>query len=156
MNRALRGSLRGLVEAGRRIGLFLLLAGGSAALGFVIAWPLWLFATSQRKAYTVFVLCLIGAGIVTLVARGTMRRRRAARDGGGPLRAALSVFLTILQVVVVLAGIWAEAVFIARGLWLFAVIGFLAWACTVWALGMGRRAAKRRKQPAIPAENRDE
>ena len=156
MNRRLRNSLQGPVEAGRRVALFLLLAGGSAALGFVIAWPLWLFATSERQAYTIFVLCLVGVGIVALVARSVARRRRAARDRGGPRRSALSVLLTTVQVVVVLAGIWAEAAFIARGFVLVSVAGLVVWAAILLALGMGRRAAKRRKRPAIPAENKSE
>jgi hypothetical protein len=156
VNRGLRNSLQGPRDVGRGIALFLLLVGGSAALGFVIAWPLWLFATSARTAYTVFVLCLVGAGIVALVARNVARRRRAARDRGAPRRAALSVLVTIIQVVVVLAGLWAEAAFVVRGFWVMSVAGLLVWGAILWALGMARRAAKRRKQPAIPAENKGE
>ena len=156
MNRAVRRSFGGWIDAVTKVGFFLLLAGGSAALGFAIAWPLWLFATSQRKAYTIFVLCLVGAGTVALVARGVARRRRAARDRGVPRRAAFSAFLAAIQVVVVLAGLWAEAALIARGLWLFSAVGFLLWAAIVWVMGIGRRALKKRKRPAIPAENKDE
>jgi hypothetical protein len=156
VNRRADNPFKGWIAAGRGIGFFLLLAGGSAALGFVIAWPLWLFATSERKAYTVFVLCLLGAGVVALLVRSAARRRRAARDQGGPRRTALSALITFVQVVVVVAGIWGEAVFIARGLWLFSVVGLLAWASIVWALGIGRRAAKTHKQAAVPAENKGE
>jgi hypothetical protein len=156
VNRRVDNPFKGWIAAGRGVGFFLLLAGGSAALGFVIAWPLWLFATSERKAYTVFVLCLLGAGIVALIVRSAARRRRAARDRGGPRRTALSALITLVQVVFAVTGLWAEAVFVARGLWLFAVVGLLAWASIVWALGIGRRAAKRRKQAAVPAENKGE
>ena len=147
---------KGWIAAGRAIGFFLMLAGGSAALGFLIAWPLWLFATSQRGAYTVFVVGLLVAGIAALVVRSATRRRRDARDPGRPRRSALAALLGVVQVLVVLSGLWGEAVLIARGLWLFAIAGVLAWASVVWALGIGRRAAKRRKRAALRAENNGE
>jgi len=147
---------KGWIAAGRGIGFFLLLAGGSAALGFAIAWPLWLFATSQRSAYTVFVLCLLAAGLIALVTRRITRRRRDGTDPGRPRRSAISALLGVLQVLIVLSGLWGEAVLVARGLWLFAIVGLIAWAAIVWALGIGRRAANRRKRAAIPAENSGE
>jgi len=156
VNRGLGNPFQGWINAGRRLGLFLLLAGGSAALGFVIAWPLWLFATSERKAYTIFVLCLLGAAIVALAVRSAARRRRAAHQEGRPGRSALSVILAVVQFVIVLAGLWIESFLIARGLWIFSVLGLLVCASMLWALGVGRRAAKTRKAAALPAENRGE
>jgi hypothetical protein len=152
----MKGLFTGWIEAGRGVGFFLLLAGGSGALGFAIAWPLWLFATSQRTAYTIFVLCLVAAGIGVLAARNGMRRRRAARDRGAPRRSVVAALIAFVQVVVVLAGLWAEAAFIARGFWFFAVVGLPVWASIVWALGIARGALKKRKQAAVPAENKNE
>jgi hypothetical protein len=152
----MRGVFNGWIGAGRGIGFFLLLVAGSGALGFAIAWPLWLFATSQRTAYTVFVLCVVGGGVVALLVRGAARRRRAARDSGGPRRSAFAALLAFVQVVVVLAGLWAEGVFITRGIWVFAIVGLPVWASIVWALGIARRALKARKRGAVPAENKGE
>jgi len=156
VSRSARSLFKGWIQAGRGIGFFVLLVGGCGVLGFAIAWPLWFFATSQHTAYTIFVLCLVAAGIVALAARGAARRRRAARDSGGPRRSALATLLAVVQVVIVLAGLWAEAVLIVRRIWLFAAVALLAWAAVVWALGIARRAAKARKQAAVPAENKGE
>jgi hypothetical protein len=156
VSRGVKGLFSGWIEAGRGVGFFLLLAGGSGVLGFAIAWPLWFFATSQRTAYTIFVLCAAGVGIIVLAARGAARRRRAARDRGAPRGSVAAVLIALVQAVVVLAGLWSEAVFIARRFWPLAVVGLLAWAAIVWALGVARRALKKRKQAAVPAENKDE
>ena len=77
-----RRTLARWFEAGRRIGFLLVLVAGSAALGLLISWPLWFFATSARQAYTITVLVLAGAGVVFLVVRSASRSRGATRDPG--------------------------------------------------------------------------
>ncbi len=67
MKNAFRKTLSRWVEAGRKVGFLLVLVAGSAALGLLISWPLWLFATSARGAYSITVLGLAGAGILYLV-----------------------------------------------------------------------------------------
>ncbi len=136
------------IEAGRRVGFVLLIVAGSAALGFLIAWPLWLFATSDRVAYTWVVIGLAAAGAVFLAVRAVIRRR-----GTGPRHAALSGFLTTLSVIVACVGLYSTLVLAVRRLWILALADLALWAGLWWLLGRARAAAKGRKEPRVPAEN---
>jgi hypothetical protein len=152
----LRKGLESWLEAGRKIGILVLLLAGSCALGFAIAWPLWLFATSQREAFTIFALLLAGSGISALAIRAALKRRTAIRDPGKPRRTALSVLLTILLTLFAFGGAYVEAALLFRGLWILGILGLLLWAGVLWALGFARRLAKGHKERPIPAENRGE
>ena len=144
------------LEAARSVGFFFLLVLGSGAFGLAIAWPLWLFATSQSKLFTVFVVCLAGGGFIALVARAIVRRQRSRRDPGRPLRSLLSVLLTLMLVVIAPAGAYLSAVLLYRGLLVLALPAVLIWAGLLWFLGLLRRKTKARKDGAQPAENRGE
>jgi hypothetical protein len=148
-----RKTLARWLEVGRKIGFLVALVAASAALGFVISWPLWLFATSARRAYTITVLALAGAGIIFLVFRAIRRSRRATRDPGRPRRTPLSVILTFLMVVVGLAGAYLGAALLARGLLVIAAADIVVWAALLWVLGRARSAAKNPKVRTLPAEN---
>jgi MFS family permease len=153
---SVRKTLERWLETVRKIGFLILLLAGSAAFGFAIAWPLWLFATSQRQAYTIFAFCLAGGGLLALAVRRLIRRRESPRDPGKPRRTMLSVVLTILLTMVALAGGYLAAVLLYRRLWILAVPALVVWAGLLWALGFARRASKRRKERQIPAENGNE
>jgi hypothetical protein len=152
----LRAAFSGWIEAGRKIGFFLLLAAGSAGLGFLIAWPLWLFATTARSAYTIAVLAAGGAGILVLVVRAARRRRRSVRDPGTPARSALSVLLAVVTWVIGLAGVYLAAALFIRGLWIVGAAVAAVWAGLLWLLARARRAVKVRKVRPVPAENGSE
>lgn len=156
MKTAVRKTIARWFEAGRKIGFLLVLAAGSAALGFLIAWPLWLFATSARQAYTITVLGLAGAGIVFLVTRSMLRSRTATRDPGKPRRTFLSALLTVLMALIGFSGAYLAAVFLARGLWPLVAVDLAAWSLILWGLGRARSAAKNRKVRPVPAENGNE
>ncbi len=153
MNGGLRGSLAATGEALRKIGFFLILVAGSAALGFLIAWPLWLLATTQRKAYTLLVLALAAAGIVFVAVRSILRARRTRRDPGRPMRSALRALLAVLIALVAVSGLYALLVLCVRGIWIFAVPGALLWIGILWLLGRARGALNPRKHRRISAEN---
>ena len=144
------------LEAARTIGFFLLLVLGSAAFGLALAWPLWLFATSQRKVFSIFVLCLAGAGLVAVVVRAIIRRQHSRRDPGRPLQALLSVLLTILIVVIAPAGAYLAAALLYRGMLIFAIPAALVWVGLLWLLGHLRGRTKVRKESGQPAENKSE
>jgi CDP-diglyceride synthetase len=146
-------TLESWLEAARKIGFPILLLAGSAALGFVIAWPLWFFATSQREAYTIFAFCCAGGAVTFLTVRGIIRRRDASRNPGAPRRTILSVLLTILLCITALAGGYLSAVLLYRGAWILALPAILVWCGLLWLLGLARRASKRRMERQKPAEN---
>ena len=140
----MRGVLRGWLELAKKVGFFLLLVAGSSVLGLAIAWPLWYFAISARKAYTLFVLCIAVAGTLALAGRAMLRARKAPRDPGKPRRPLLSLLLFLLQTLAFLVGLYAVVLFVFRGLWLFAIPMLVIWLALLVALGIGRRAVKAR------------
>lgn len=153
MKGAVRRRLEGWLEALRKIGFFILLVAGSACFGFVVAWPLWLFATTQRQAYTIFAFSLAGGGILVLAVRRFIRVRRSPRDPGKPRRTVLSVLLTILLTIVAVAGGYIAAVLLYRGLWILAGPALAVWAGLLWALAWARRVSNTHKARQNPAEN---
>ena len=156
MRGVVQKTLESWLEAARKIGFLILLLAGSALFGFGVAWPLWLFATSQREAYTIFALCLAGGGVLALTVRGIIRRRDTPRNPGTPRRTILSVLLTILLSVTALAGGYLTAVLLFRGLWILAIPALLLWCGLLWLLGFARRASKKRMEHQKPAENMGE
>jgi hypothetical protein len=144
------------LDALGKAGFFVLLVAGSAGLGLLIAWPLWLFATSSRLTYTIVVLSLMAAGLVFLIVRGILRRRGRMHDPGQPRKNALTLLITTLIVVVGIIGGYAAAVLFARRLWIFAFPAVVVWGGLLWLLGFLRRLAGNRKEPSFPAENRSE
>ena len=154
MSSGLRRRISAWIEAGRKTGFVILLVAGSAALGILIAWPLWLFATSAREAYTVTLLALAAGAAVYLVVRGVVRRRSAARDPGRPRGSAASALLTTLIVIVAVAGLYLAAALLARRIWILGAGAAVAWAGLLWLLGRARGAARNRKTRRVPAENK--
>ena len=153
MRGGVRRRLETWLEAVRKVGFFILLVAGSAAFGLAIAWPLWLFATSQRQAYTIFAFCLAGGSLLALAVRRFIRLRTSAHDPGKPRRTLLSLLLTILLTLVALAGAYVAAVLLYRRLWILAIPTVVVWAGLLWALAYARRVSNRRKERHNPAEN---
>jgi hypothetical protein len=161
MTAGIRRTLSPWIDAARGVGFLLILVAGSAGLGFIIAWPLWLFATRQGRIYTFLVLVLAGAGIIFLIARAAVRRRNEPHDPGKPRRTPLTFLLTFLITLIACCGVYAGSVLVFRGMWLFAAAGLPVWVCILWLLGLARRTvrsrtAKTRKEPHSPAENMGE
>lgn len=140
---------RGYREIGSRAGFLGLLVVLSAALGALIALPLWLFATSSPREYTAAVLAAAAAAAVTAVTR------RVIRSGiGWPRLAAkaLAVLLGIAKAVLLLAGLYAAAAFAARGRFVPAAAGALAFLAAAAWIGWGVRSGtpNRREAPRKP------
>jgi hypothetical protein len=136
--------LRGYREIGARAGFLVLLVALSAALGALIALPLWLFATTSPRAYTAAVLAAAAA------AAGAALVRRALRNGISWPRAAamaLALLLGLAKAVLLLAGLYAAAVFAARRLFLPAAAGALVFLAAAAWIGFGVRAGTPRKPP---------
>ena len=136
--------LRGYREIGARAGFLALLVVLSAALGALIALPLWLFATSSPRAYTAAVLA------VTAAAAGAALVRKALRNGISWPRAAakaLAILLGFAKAVLLLAGLYAAAAFAARRLYLPAAAGALVFLAAATWIGYGVRAGTPRKPP---------
>ncbi|OHD70223.1 MAG: hypothetical protein A2177_08725 [Spirochaetes bacterium RBG_13_68_11] len=138
--------LRGYREIGARAGFLALLVVLSAALGALVALPLWLFATASPPAYTAAVLA------AAAVAAGAAVIRRILRTGVSWPRAAakaLAVLLALAKVVLLLAGLYAAAAFTARRLYLPAAAGGLVFLAAAAWIGYGVRssAPNRREAP---------
>jgi len=139
----LRSVVRAWVQLAQKLGFFVLLVAGSAAVGAAIAWPLWFFATSARGAYTAFALILAAGGIAFAVVRAVLRAQRAPRESEGrPRRSALSGLIGVLQVLILLGGLYIAAVFFFHGIWLIAVPVLLMGLGLPLLLGLLRRAVK--------------
>jgi hypothetical protein len=132
----------------RAVGFLVAMAGGSAALGFAIAWPLWFFATSHRQAYTIFALSLAAAALVFGIVRSLARRRRDPRSRAKPRLGAAALAVSLVRGIIFVAGLYLLLAFVFRGLWLLALPGALLWAAIVWLLSRLRRVLHRAKVPA--------
>ncbi len=154
------GELRSLVRAWgelvQKLGLFILLIAGSAAVGAAIAWPLWYFATSARRAYTAFALILAGCGIVYAVARSVTRRRRMPQEAAVRRASGLSSLLGLLQVLILLCGLYLAALLFFHGIWIFAVPLLLVCVGLLVLLGLARRAVKASRRRGIMPKIRKE
>lgn len=137
--------LRGYREIGSRAGFLGLLVLLSAALGAVIALPLWLFATSRPREYTAAVLAAAAAAVVTAVIR------RVLRSGiSWPRIAAkvLAILLGIGKTALLLAGLYAAAAFAARGRIVPAAAGALAFLAAAAWIGWGVRSSTQNRREA--------
>jgi CDP-diglyceride synthetase len=52
------------------------------ALAFAISWPLWSFATANRRAFTLSIGAVLALAVLLLAGRGL--RMRILRRSGGP------------------------------------------------------------------------
>jgi Flp pilus assembly protein TadB len=142
VSREIRSVVRAGADLARKLGLFVLLVAGSAAVGAAIAWPLWFFATSARSAYTAFALILAGCGIIFAAARAVIRKRRAPRDTAVPRRSGLFGFLGLLQALILLCGAYLACVLFFHGIWIFGVPLVLVCVGLLVVLGLARRALR--------------
>jgi len=144
--------LAGWIEGGRRAGVFLLLLALCGGLGLLVSLPLWLFATTEPRIYTVAALALLAAGVLFLVVRAVQRRMKA--DPSRTARSFFSGLFSVLIAIFTLAGLYGVAVLLVRGLWILGVIYAVTDVIVVWLLTVVQRAVrKRRKGPPVPAEN---
>jgi ABC-type branched-subunit amino acid transport system permease subunit len=76
----LRDILAGYLRILKRVGLFLFLLLAAGLAGLLVTYPLWLFATRQRRGYNLFIALTLAALLLLLLA---LRMRRAIRESGG-------------------------------------------------------------------------
>jgi len=140
---------------GRRAGFLLLLLALCAALGLLIALPLWLFATGEPRLYTITSVAVLVGGLLFLAVRAIVRRRSAARDASRRGRSFAGALLSTLAAVVGVAGAYLAAALVVRRLWIIAAASIAVAGLVVWGL-VGIRGAlrKARKAAQLPAENR--
>jgi hypothetical protein len=115
--------LKGYLGVLRGVGFFLGLLAASAALGALVAWPLWRFATASRPAYSWFALACMAAGLAAFGVRAALRRGKgAAQPRRGRPRALMGLALVLLFA----AGLCGVLLLAARGLPYLAVPALLA------------------------------
>ena len=120
--------LRGYFEIGKRVGFLFLLVAGSASLGFAIAWPLWYFATSNRRLYSFGVLGALAAAGIAAAIRAAVRARHGAFRG----------LLAIVWTVLLLAGLYIAALLAVKGIWIAAIPVSLLWMLFLGWVGFGK------------------
>jgi hypothetical protein len=135
---------RGYREIGSRAGFLGLLVVLSAALGALIALPLWLFATSAPRVYSLAVLAAAAAAALTAAVR------RVLRSGISWPRAAekaLAILLGIAKAALLLAGLYAAAAFAAQRRYAPAAAGIIVFLAAAAWIGWGMHAGTPRKRP---------
>jgi hypothetical protein len=131
--------LKGYLGILKGVGFLLALLAASAAVGFAASYPLWLFSTSARAAYSWFVLAAAAAAVVFFSVRAAIRRK--ARPGASrPRRTALSILLGVVWVLCLAAGVYVVVLLAARGLYLAAVPALAGLLLLLGWLAFGRRA----------------
>lgn len=131
----LRTVVRGYRNVFRGFGAFAAGAAVLVAVGVIVVYPLWLFATRSPEAFTAIVLSAVAAGLVAAIARWFVREARQANDGLiTPLRKTGSVLLRVSAVALFLFGVYIAALLFqvnriglaaALSLLLLAVLGLL-------------------------------
>ena len=136
MIRFLRQVARGYGGIFRAAGFAAVLIGASVGCGFVVAWPLWLLATTQRVVYSLLALCALGGGVVYLVVRRLTRGRRLPSAEHRPR---LRWLLTLAWIVVCAVGLYGVLLLVSRMLFVPAVVAMV---CLVLILGYMAYAAR--------------
>jgi hypothetical protein len=135
-----RRIFQGYLGIFKSLGFLLALLASSAGFGFLVSWPLWLFATSRPSAFTLSALAAIAAGVVYLCVRGVLRVR--TRRGRNPL---LSALLVIVWLLLFLGGGYAVLILVFRGMYLAA---FPVFAALLLGLGYLASALQGKKHSA--------
>ena len=155
MRNGVQRTVSSWLEALRKVGFFLRSRRGECRTGISHLVAAVALCHLAAEIYTITVLSLIAAGLVSLIVAGFCGGG-TAEDTGQPRRNALTVLLTTVIVVVGIAGAYGAAVLFARRLWASAPPTVAAVGAVLWLLGLLRRLASARKAPALPAENRGE
>ena len=113
-------------------GFTLGLLAASAGFGFLVSWPLWLFATASPSAFSLCALAALAAALVYLCVKSALRSR--ARLGRHPL---ISAFFALCWLLLLVGGGYAVMILAFRGMYLAALpvlagllllLGYLAYA----------------------------
>ena len=133
--RALASTYVGLL---RRLGSILAVLLMSAVASLLVVYPLWFFATRNRRAYTVTILVTLAIGVSVAVVSRVANRMRIDRSYLS--RRLLPWIRTAGTLVILLVGIYGAVWLYARGLYGAAVPLTLLLAAAVGLLGRARRS----------------
>lgn len=133
---ALRRVLRGYARVGSWILHLISLAAAAAIVSLAIVVPLWLAATRATEAYTVAVITLTAAGILTALLR---------RVRGQSIGAVIPIIKTAGRVLAILALIYALVFLFVRGYTTAAIVITLAGLVWVGYAAAGRRTTRHDK-----------
>ena len=133
--RALASTYVGLL---RRLGSILAVLLMSAVASLLVVYPLWFFATRNRRAYTVTILVTLAIGVSVAVVSRVANRMRIDRSYLS--RRLLPWIRTAGTRGILLVGIYGAVWLYARGLYGAAVPLTLLLAAAVGLLGRARRS----------------
>lgn len=132
--------LKGLGRSLQKIGSFFGLIGLILVIALVVAIPLWYFSSNFSRGYTIFVISLIVAALLSAL---ISRLVRMSRDPGALRlylnRTILPILKTVAVIVASIAVIYGAAFLISRGQTIVAILVAIFWLLLLGFLKYGRR-----------------
>ena len=134
--RVFKGLGRSLQKGGAFLGLLVLIA----AAALVVAIPLWYFSSNFASGYTIFVIVLVAAAVLSALIG---RLIRLSRETGALRmylnRTMLPILKTAAVVVLSIAVIYGIAFLISRGLTVVAILCAVVWVLLLGFLKYARQ-----------------
>jgi hypothetical protein len=135
--------LKGLARSFQKIGAFVVLLAVIALVAVVIAIPLWYFSSNFAGGYTIFVIALLAAALLSALISRFIRLGREPEALRMYLnRKILPILKTAAVVVASVAVIYAIALLISRGHTVLAILTAVMWILLLGFLKYARRGKR--------------
>jgi ethanolamine transporter EutH len=135
--------LKGLARSFQKIGAFVVLLAVIALVAVVIAIPLWYFSSNFAGGYTIFVIALLAAALLSALISRFIRLASVPEALRMYLnRKILPILKTAAVVVASVAVIYAIALLISRGHTVLAILTAVMWILLLGFLKYARRGKR--------------
>jgi hypothetical protein len=135
--------LKGLARSFQKIGAFVVLLAVIALVAVVIAIPLWYFSSNFAGGYTIFVIALLAAALLSALISRFIRLASVPEALRMYLnRKILPILKTAAVVVASVAVIYAIALLISRGHTVLAILTAVIWILLLGFLKYARRGKR--------------
>ena len=135
--------LKGLARSFQKIGAFVVLLAVIALVAVVIAIPLWYFSSNFAGGYTIFVIALLAAALLSALISRFIRLASVPEALRMYLnRKILPILKTVAVVVASVAVIYAIALLISRGRTVVSILMAVLWILLLGFLKYARRGKR--------------